>query len=126
MIIYFLLYLFALSFFENADQLVFITFYTNMNLEKFREDSQKSYSWAKKSLLGFSGTDKRACSPMVEHIVCNDETRVRFSAGPFTIIFNTQKFYFCIESPTGDKTRLRKQYSQMKFEMKNSRVEWRT
>ena len=34
MIIYFLLYLFALSFFENADQLVFITFYTNEFLDE--------------------------------------------------------------------------------------------
>ena len=52
---------------------------------------------------------------MVEHVVCNDETRVRFSAGPLQtflekkfnhiLIFNTRKFYFCIESPTGDKTR---------------------
>ena len=49
---------------------------------------------------------------MVEHVVCNDETRVRFSAGPLKInsqfIFNTQKLNFCIESPTGDKTRSRK------------------
>ena len=27
----------------------------------------------------------RAHSPMVEHVVCNDEIRVRFPMGPFTI-----------------------------------------
>ena len=32
---------------------------------------------------------KRAHSPMVEHVVCNDEIRVRFPMGPFLLM---QKF----------------------------------
>ena len=53
-----------------------------MNLEKVREDLQKKDQ--RRQNTGGVRDLERACSPMVEHIVCNDEIRVRFSAGPYS------------------------------------------